>query len=438
MRPALLYFKRLLLALFLIPLLLACTTTPQKPTAQVLFSRWEAISLPNTENGSILSYAVSPDNPDLLYVCSNDLSKNGRILLWSSSDAGKHWSQLPFPATIGSDCTMSIDPAHSQFMAIDVVAYSGKQRACDQDNVYQSNDGGKSWQHISHKSIAPANGAYGFCILQAAAPYIYLWTTSIPSKSPQLSMLERTSDNGVHWSRIDEAFGPYALFSPPRVLGLDSKTLAISVLPKPPSGARAPSALWISQDAGQSWQQMGQVPGGTMLFTPSQLNGSQPSPSAPFYNVLGEQLPESLYKLQAFQSADGQHWSALPPLPIAGTSTAQPGLRQILAAMNDGRLLAFGPDPQSSSLNSQGSAASVSSPSTSSWLWIWNPASAQWQVFSVPLANSSQENCSTCWSALVSTSTDHQTYLYVSHQSESDSQSMSHTISRMYIPVASH
>lgn len=425
MRSARIYLKRLLAAFFLVPCLLSCAMAPQTSPLQVLSAQWEKISLPTSANGSVLASAVSPDNPDSLYICANDLRQNSQILLWHSGDAGKHWSQLPLPTTIGSDCDISIDPDHAQFMAVNIVALSGKERACDRDVIYQSRNGGGSWQHIPHTSIAPANGAYGFCVLQAAAPYLYLWTTSIPSKSPQLSMLERTGNNGAKWSRIDEDFGPYSLFSPPRI-GQDGKTLAASVIPKPVSGSRSPSALWISQDAGQSWQQMGQVPGGTMLYTPTQLSSSRPSSSLPFYNVLGEQLPENLQELRAFQSVDGQHWSALPPLPVTGTSAAQPGLLQVLAAMSDGRLLAFGIDPEPEK-TPQASSTTLSAFS----LWIWNPGSAHWQAFSPALTNSTQENCALCWSALISTNASHQSYLYLSHLS---TQALDFTLFRVRIP----
>ncbi len=181
---------------------------------------------------------------------------------------------------------------------------------------------------------------------------------------------------------------------------------------------RAEALLWMSYDAGTSWDQTGMIPppGDNFLLVSPMLGKAA---QIPFYALGGEQIPSALYESKVLQSTNGQQWSLLPPLPIRGTSAERPGLLQVLVITDGGELLAFGPDPKvglPSSLNT------LTDPMQALWLWLWKPQASTWQVFATPLIHPAHERCGLCWSAQLSTNLDRSSsYLYVHHWDEANS-----------------
>ncbi|HET9921709.1 MAG TPA: hypothetical protein VFQ30_17845 [Ktedonobacteraceae bacterium] len=318
----------------------AIRSTPASQSAPSLSTSWETIALSKLigTDKAFLSYAVSPTDPETMYACTSDGSSLNQhpIRLWRTHDTGLHWSALSLPASFGTGCTISMARSQPQRIAVLMTNTYDNQRPCDQDMLYLSNDGGNSWKHIPYSSLAPQGARTVFCQVTVTAHSLYLCYSFISGgqNSPQVSLLERTDDDGASWLRIDSAFGSSALFSAPAV-GADD-TLAIAVTHVLPA-SKTQSVLWISHNAGNSWQQGGTLPvTGTYLLAPRQQNTPWPSSTAPFYVLANEQIPSDLYDLQAFQSGNGRQWTALPPLPAPGTSARQPGLLQALAVKDDG------------------------------------------------------------------------------------------------------
>jgi hypothetical protein len=370
----------------------------------------------------LLSFTVSPTDPDTIYACtstpsaSGNASSEGSILLWQTRDAGQHWKELLLPLDLGTGCMLSIAPDQPQRIAYLVTSASDDQRPCDRDNLYLSTDGGISWRHIPHTLVAPADANPGTCQVIVTNQQLYLWSSyGGVQNSPQASLLERTDDDGETWSRVDTNFGPEALFFPPHLGAQD--TLATIVRLATPSALESRSKLWISHDAGHSWQQVGAIPApaGIFLLTTPQQSHMWPAPTAPFYTLVQEQLPSNLYRLQVLQSGDGSHWNFIAPLPVPRASATHPGLLQALAITNEGSLLAFGADPQTGvpdpTITQHGLTPAF-------WLWIWNAHTERWQVLTSPLNDSADEGCSLCWSGVLSTGQDQQTALVVYHRSD--------------------
>ncbi len=382
---------------------------------QLASPRWESIPLP-IPGTQLLSYTVSPLDPETMYACTGDPSKD-MLDLWRTRDAGKHWSSLPLPATIGTGCTISIAPSQPQRIAFEVTNAYDNQRPCDRDELYLSTDSGGTWQRLPHDSIAPQGARNGSCTIMATSQHLYLWYTfGGGQNSPQLSLLERTDNDGITWSRADTDFGPGVIFFSPQV-GEDD-TLATIVLHSRPTPAGR-SILWMSHDAGRSWQQRAVLPTsvGTTLLTSPQQDPSWPTPATPFYALAHEQIPSNLYDLQVFQSPNGRQWFAIPPLPVPGANGEHPGLLQALAATNDGHLLAFGVNPRTGMPDP---ATARQKPMAAFWLWLWDPRTSHWQVLSFPLTHLANENCGLCWSSSLFSGPEHTMYLYVYHWGDSD------------------
>ena len=396
--------------------------TPTLQPTQIASSRWEPISLPLPGN-RLLAYTVSPTDPETLYACANavgtstDSVSEGSITLWGTHDAGHHWFSISLPATSGTGCTISVALSQPQHIAFEVTNDSDDHRPCDRNILYLSTDSGASWQRIPHHSIAPQGAANGFCSITVTGQHLYLWYTfGGGENSPQLSLLERTDNDGITWSRADTDFGPGVFFFPPQI-GEDG-TLATIVRHARPTSETRP-VLWMSHDSGRSWQQRATLPAsvGTYLLTSPRQNPSWPTPAVPFYALAGEQIPSNLYDLQVFQSPDGQQWFAIPPLPVPGASGEHPGLLQALAATNNGHLLAFGVNPNT---GLPASAVAEQKPMAAFWLWLWDPRTSHWRVLSFPLIHLADENCGLCWGSALSSGPEHATYLYVYHWGDSD------------------
>jgi hypothetical protein len=365
--------------------------------------------------GSLLGYVVSPIDPTTVYACTNDPnSTTQHMVLWRTREAGQHWSRLALPASAGNSCSISISAVQPQRIVYMTYA-AGDEPACESATLYLSTDGGSTWKHIVHNSSAPDTRMSVFCTITVTSHDLYFLSSyGGEMNTPQQSILERSTNDGDSWEGIDSAFGSGSLFLSPQV-GADDTTLAISVWSHVSGLDHEGANLWMSHDAGSTWQWIGPVPGGTFLLTSHQHGNAWPSSASPFYLLINEQLPEALYAERVAQSNDGRRWTALPPLPVPGTSATHLGISQVLDVTNDGRLLAFGADPKTG-LAAQGQADQNAPPTPAFWLWMWNPRLTRWQVFPNPLAHPVHIGCGLCWDTSLSVGAAHTTYLYIYNQ----------------------
>ncbi|MGZ3602736.1 MAG: sialidase family protein, partial [Ktedonobacterales bacterium] len=251
---------------------------------------------------------------------------------------------------------------------------------------------------------------------------------TVSAETAQVSVLERSDDNGRTWTRADRGLGDNVLFSPPEIGRGDTLAVTVTHVPAITPGPvvtpgpgqlphrPAPTTLWMSTDAGDTWRQVSTLPegAGTFLLTslaPSGSSGSTwPTADHPFYALEHEQIPSNLYRERVLMSDDGSSWTVLPPLPVPGVSAERPGVLQAPGGLPDGRLAVWGPDPQ------RGIPASESDdeqPFSAFWLWLWDPASQRWQVIPSPLETPAAEGCGLCWQAQTAVSRDGVIAVYV-------------------------
>ena len=392
---------------------LAPTSSLTRQAPQRLASSdWEQVALPAVAT-DIQGVAVSPADPGVILACA------GRPLaLWRSTDAGAAWTR--YAPTLGAaiQCNISFAPDDARLVTLQAAQPASDSQACARDSFFLSDDGGATWRELPpHTSIAPATSAIGSCDLIVTRHHLFLhYFYEMTPQSPQRSLLERSDDSGQTWTRADRGLGDDALYFMPQV-GLDeTPTLALTVIRMPADyrpGAALDTELWTSADAGQTWRQVSVLPvgAGTFLWSswPRSAVRAWPSPAHPFYALEAEQIPSALYRERALMSMEGQRWTLLPPLPVPGATAERPGILQALAALPDGRLAIWGPDPQ----GSVPGAAVIPREIPAFWLWLWSPATQRWQVYPSPLPTSASEGCGLCWSASTSTAKGGATYLYV-------------------------
>ncbi|GER90404.1 hypothetical protein KDW_45660 [Dictyobacter vulcani] len=375
------------------------------PARIAMTNTWEALALP-VKGAHLEAYAVSPANPQTIFICLS--SQSSQLEFWQTHDNGQHWAQVVLPGGLsGTTCSLSIDRAQPQRIALAVQTTGNNQL-----HLYLSNNGGTSWQHITHSVPASVINQQEASV-SLHMQHIYLWYSyGGGQNSPQRAMLERSDDNGQSWTRADTAFGTSSMFFAP-IIG-QGENLAILVQPVS-TNKHASSTLWTSNDSGHSWQQGKTVPPQVQAYL--QQSPSWPSTATPFYALAYEQLPSNLYQLQIVQSANGQQWSGIPGLPVAGTNQKKSGLLQVLGVTDTGQMLAFGVDPNVGLPVPTGTRQSTKNV----WLWIWNPGTARWSVLSKPLEHTTDESCAAlCWNTQLMSTAQHTSYLYAYHQGEQD------------------
>jgi hypothetical protein len=286
---------------------------------------------------------------------------------------------------------------------------------CADDGFYLSDDSGVTWHKLPpHASIAPT-AEEGWCDLHVTERHLYLaYSYALSSQGPQVSLLERSDDDGATWERADRGLGEDALYLMPAIGPGDMLAMSIYHWPAHPAPAvQGTSDLWISVDAGDTWRRTSQLAGGgTFLLTSGvQPGGTWPSSRHPFYVLEQEQIPSDLYRERVLTSADGVHWALLPPLLVSGVSDLQRGILQALSVLPDGRLALWGTDPRGGVPSIEPSRGPISR----FWLWFWNPASQRWQFLPSPLHVTAHEGCGLCWEAQTAVDRDGATYLYVAY-----------------------
>lgn len=367
-------------------------------------SAWEQVVLPVAAT-DMRGFAAAPTDAALLFACSAQ-----PMAFWRSTDAGAHWTGYPLTLGPQDRCSFSIAPDDPQRVTLQVQQSADDSQPCAYDSFYLSDDSGVTWRKLpAHVSIAPASVSYGWCDLHVTRHHLYLaYSYEASGQAPQLSLLERSDDDGASWVRADRGLGGETLFFMPAIGPGD--TLAMTVLHYPDTTS---TGLWTSTDGGKTWLQTSTLPDGvgTFLWTLPPRGSRWPTADRPFYALENEQIPSNLYRERMVMSADGQRWTLLPPLPVAGVSETRAGILQALDVLPDGRLAVWGADPQAG-LPPQDTTGQ--SQLSSFWLWLWDPVAQTWQAMSSPLEITASEGCGLCWQGQAAASRDGAAYLYVS------------------------
>ena len=367
-------------------------------------SAWEQVALPAAA-ADIRGFATAPTDAALLFACSAQ-----PMAYWRSTDAGAYWTRYPLTLGPQDQCGFSIAPDDPKRITLQIQRSAQDGPWCASDLFYLSDDSGVTWRKLApHISIAPTHVSGGWCDLHVTRRHLYLaYSYEPPEQAPQVSMLERSDDDGATWVRADRGLGGETLFFMP-VVG-SGETLAMTVMHYPDT---TNTGLWISTDAGDTWRQTSTLPDGvgTFLWTLPPRGDMWPTANQPFYALENEQLPSDLYRERVVMSADGHTWTLVPPLPVAGASESRAGILQALDVLPDGRLAVWGADPKTG-LPPQNTTGQ--SQMSSFWLWLWDPVAQTWQAMPSPLEVTSYEGCGLCWQGQGAASRDGATYLYVS------------------------
>jgi photosystem II stability/assembly factor-like uncharacterized protein len=173
---------------------------------------WENISDGFFQRASVGAIAVSPSDPNVLYVGMGESTIRGNVAhgdgVYRSTDAGKTWTHLGLSDTrhIGK---VRIHPTDADTV---YVAALGHAHGPNQERgIFRSRDGGKTWDHVLFRSQDA--GAHDLVIdpFNARVLYAALWESrrtpwSLNSGGPG-SGLFKSTDSGDTWTEISRNKG---------------------------------------------------------------------------------------------------------------------------------------------------------------------------------------------------------------------------------------
>ena len=328
-------------------------------------SMWEQVALPAASD--MRGFAASPTDAALLFACSAQ-----PMAYWRSTDAGAHWTRYPLTLGPQDQCSFSIAPDDPQRVTLQVQRSAQDGPFCAGDIFFLSDDGGVTWRKLAAACLDCAHKRRLRLVRTPCntTPSLCAYSYEPSGQAPQVSLLERSDDDGASWVRADRGLGDNALFFMPAIG--PGETLAMTVVHVQAQPGATGTGFWISTDAGDTWHQTSTSPDGvgTFLWTLPPRGNMWPTMNQPFYALENEQLP---FISLSRACCDERRWAALDAAATAARrwrERLRAGILQALDVLPDGRLAVWGTNPKTGLPPESSSASTLMS---SFWLWIWDP-----------------------------------------------------------------
>jgi hypothetical protein len=404
------------------PTLTRTTMTAQPQGKRTLPGGWQqqpAFSLPDPD----LRWASpAPNDPNTFYTCrasqtdANGNEEDGPLTFWYSHDAGQHWASARAPGTTATSCSLLVAPDDPQRMSLvsrRMGQLSQQAIGCSGYTAYLSDDSGAHWRLVPSLPDAPIQSdRFNYCTLSLspARHHLYLYYHYAIWSGPPGSYIQtignslaRSDDGGQTWKRLDGNQPPGDEGGYPLLLD-DGETLLLTDIQFEPAArgipVRGTTWLWVSRDAGDSWEPLAAVNG---LFVQTVLpwTGARsltPSATHPLYLISEASVSSRLLRIQIAQASDLRHYAPLPPLPIAGASPQHLGITTVLTTTPAGKLLVFGLGPDDH-IPTDGALQADDPQFARQWLWEWDPLAHRWTLLA-PALDAPWPQCSDhCWPA---------------------------------------
>lgn len=416
------------------PTITRATIAPQPAARRALPGGWQPQPPVTLPNPNISWYTSAPNDPDTLYACSAaqadkyGATRDGPLVFWYSHDAGQRWSSAPIPHASATYCNVSVASDAPQRLAL-ISQYYGsvpsQDAACSQLSLFLSDDGGALWHTVPSlpdPPIQPVRHSNCTVIPWVSTHHLYLlYTYSVmtvtktgnktTSAAKDGTSLARSDDGGKTWKTLDADLPPgiVGYFSPD--LLDDGETLLLPVNQYDPPANGKPEHeqtwLWVSHDAGDRWEPLATI-NGLLIQTALPLADARslaPSPAHPLYLVSAASMPSRYLRIQVAQMTDLDHWTPLPPLPIAGANPEHLGITSILTTTPSGRLLVFGLGPNGQIPSSDQQQVDEQQ-FNQQWLWEWDPVASRWTLLTPALDMPWPQCGDHCWRGWITSTQD--------------------------------
>jgi photosystem II stability/assembly factor-like uncharacterized protein len=218
---------------------------------------WKPVTDGLINSSSVGAVAVSPSNPDIVYIGTGESDIRGNIIqgdgAYKSTDAGKTWTHIGLADT-QVIAKIRIDPANPDLV---YVAAFGHHAAPNPDRgVYRSKDGGKTWDRILFRDNRTGANELIIDPNNPRVLYVALWEAyrnafEMSSGGPGSGIFKST-DGGDHWTEISRNPGlPKGMLGKIglSVSGADSNRVYAQI-------EADDGGFFLSDDAGATWQKV--------------------------------------------------------------------------------------------------------------------------------------------------------------------------------------
>ena len=215
---------------------------------------WRAVTDGQIQSSSVGAVAVSPSNPDIVYIGTGEADIRGNIIqgdgAYKSTDAGKTWTHIGLRETENIS-KIRVHPANPDLVY--VAAFGHHAAPNPERGVFRSRDGGKTWDKILFRDdktgaveliLDPSNPQ----IMYAALWQAYRNSWEMSSGGPG-SGLFKSTDGGDRWTEISRHPGlPKAMLGKIglSVSGADSNRVYAQI-------EAEDGGFCVSDDAGATW-----------------------------------------------------------------------------------------------------------------------------------------------------------------------------------------
>jgi photosystem II stability/assembly factor-like uncharacterized protein len=218
---------------------------------------WKPVTDALIDYSSVGAVAVSPSNPDVVYIGTGEADIRGNIIqgggAYRSSDAGKTWTHIGLTET-QVIAKIRVHPTNPDLVY--AAAFGHHAAPNPERGVYRSKDGGKTWDKILFRNDKTGANELVLDPKNPQVIYAALWEASrnafeMSSGGPGSGIFKST-DGGDHWTEISRNPGlPKGVlgkigFS---VSGADSSRLYAQI-------EAEDGGFFVSDDAGANWKKV--------------------------------------------------------------------------------------------------------------------------------------------------------------------------------------
>jgi photosystem II stability/assembly factor-like uncharacterized protein len=220
---------------------------------------WKPVTDGQLASSSVGAIAVSPSNPDVVYIGMGETELRGNIMqgdgVYKSVDAGKTWKKAGLADT-QAIARLRVDPSNPDIVY--VAALGHPYGPNPERGVFRSTDGGQNWQKILYRD--DHTGAVDLTLDPNDAKTLYaaLWevyrTPWLLNDGGPGSGFFKSTDGGDHWTEITQNKG-----LPAGIIGKIG--IAVSKADSKRVYALVESnqdGLYRSDDAGETWSLISQ------------------------------------------------------------------------------------------------------------------------------------------------------------------------------------